>query len=412
MTVKRLHLAHSALMAAICAVSIFWSGGASASPAQNRIQADVQAACELVATRYAYIDELTMDLGTFCEDLTADAAGRSDLLPVLEELVAALRDNHVSLNTNSSTSPRLAPSGADYAVRPSGEGLAVVTGVRPASSAALAGLMPGDQIVAIDGRPVDDIISAWEAYESEDQQVSRDMSALNQAAAGQRGAPRSVTLKTSEDVSELQLDDPVQRPYHGPVTALILPGEVLYVRFNNSLGESDTVAAFEAAIEDHADTHRWIIDLRDTPSGGGTDVAEPILGRFVDERANYQRFSIADGSYVDRYVDPRGPWTISGDVIVLVGNWTGSMGEGMAVGFDALGIGDVVGSQMAALRGGIEGLNLPSGLVLRLPTYDLTHVDGTPRHDWMPPYEQIADNGNGPDIALAQAIWMLTLEED
>ncbi len=407
-----LNLSRSVLGASICALSVAVSGSVAASPAQNTVRADIEAACELVANRYAYHDKLALNLDSFCNDMANEAADKQNSVPVLEKLIASLRDNHVSLNTNTSVSPRLVPTGADYTVQPNGKGKAIITGVRPGSSAALAGLSPGDKIVAIDGRPIDSIVTAWDAYWSGDRDVSLDMVALNQAAAGRRGTQRSLTLKTDQGERQIHLKDPVPQGQNSPVTCQILSGNTLYLRFNNSLGDADTVAAFDSAITDHMNTRRWIIDLRDTPSGGDTDVAEPILGRFIEKRSNYQRYGTPDSGYIDRYVDPRGPWTITGNVIILVGNWTGSMGEGLAVGFDALGVGDVVGSRMAGLRGGIENLDLPSGLTLRLPTYDLTHMDGTPRHDWMPPYKQVADNGSGPDKALAQAIWMLSEKED
>ena len=412
MTRKLLNIAHSVVMAFACVFLGVLNGLAYAGPSLNPVQADVKAACELVETRYVYFDALMMDVSSFCDDLTAGAADKTNSVPVLEELVAALRDSHISLDTNTSRSLRLAPSGSDYAVRPLGDGLAVITGVRPASSAAHAGLDPGDQVIAIDGQPIDAIMASWDAYDTGDQPLNREISALNQAAAGRRGKPRTISLKNEQGTRQIRLEDPIYPQNRAPVSSQLLPGGTLYIRFNNSLGDIETVAAFDAAVKEHETTRHWIIDLRDTPSGGDTDVAEPILGRFVDKRANYQRYGTDETGYTDRYVDPRGPWTISGDIIVLVGNWTGSMGEGMAVGFDALGVADVIGSPMAALRGGIENMELPSGLNLRLPTYDLTHMDGTPRHDWIPPHKQIADNGNGPDIALAHAVWMLTQKGD
>ena len=95
-------------------------------------------------------------------------------------------------------------------------------------------------------------------------------------------------------------------------------------------------------------------------------------------------------------------------VAVLAGRWTGSMGEGMAIGFDGLRRARVFGSPMAALAGGIEGYELPaSGWSVRLPSYNLYHIKGMERHVWHPPYEVTADNGAGPDLALQAALdWL------
>jgi len=60
------------------------------------------------------------------------------------------------------------------------------------------------------------------------------------------------------------------------------------------------------------------------------------------------------------------------------------MGEGLAVGFDAIGA-RVTGDPMAGLLGAIFDHPLPgSGLVIKLPTERLYAVDGTPRESFVP----------------------------
>jgi len=68
----------------------------------------------------------------------------------------------------------------------------------------------------------------------------------------------------------------------------IRPG-IGYVRFNDSLGDSATVAAFDCALEALRDTNGLIIDLRDTPGGGNSSVARGVLGRFVEREQAYQK---------------------------------------------------------------------------------------------------------------------------
>jgi carboxyl-terminal processing protease len=129
------------------------------------------------------------------------------------------------------------------------------------------------------------------------------------------------------------------------------------------------------------------------------------MGRFVRGVKKYQIAGPRWDGELIRRVASRGPWRVRGRVAVLVGRWTGSMGEGMAIGFDGLKRGRVYGTEMAQLAGGIEGFPLPgSGYSVRFPTYNLMHVNGTDRHEWKPPYEVIADNGNGPDLALQAAL--------
>jgi carboxyl-terminal processing protease len=73
-----------------------------------------------------------------------------------------------------------------------------------------------------------------------------------------------------------------------------------------------------------------------------------------------------------------------GPVRVYVGRWTGSMGEGLAIGFDAIGA-RVEGTRMAGLLGAVYDRRLRhSGLVLKLPAERLSHVNGTPREAFVP----------------------------
>jgi carboxyl-terminal processing protease len=60
------------------------------------------------------------------------------------------------------------------------------------------------------------------------------------------------------------------------------------------------------------------------------------------------------------------------------------MGEGLAIGFAALGA-RVEGTPMAGLLGAIYDHKLPrSGIVVKLPTERLYAVDGTPREKFAP----------------------------
>ena len=60
------------------------------------------------------------------------------------------------------------------------------------------------------------------------------------------------------------------------------------------------------------------------------------------------------------------------------------MGEGIAIGFDAIGA-RVVGTRMAGLRGAVYDERLEhSGLVLKLPAERVMTVSGLPREDFVP----------------------------
>jgi carboxyl-terminal processing protease len=71
-------------------------------------------------------------------------------------------------------------------------------------------------------------------------------------------------------------------------------------------------------------------------------------------------------------------------VFVLCGRWTGSMGEGLVIGFDALGH-TSVGSPMAHLLGALFHETLPASQAqVELGEEQLLHVNGTPREAFQP----------------------------
>lgn len=152
------------------------------------------------------------------------------------------------------------------------------------------------------------------------------------------------------------------------------------------------MAAFDQALSQLRGCKGLILDLRDVPSGGESSIALGILGRFVTRLLPYQRHRIPNYGQADvernwiELVAPRGPFTYNAPVVVLVNHWTGSMGEGIAIGFDAMQRAIVVGTPMAHLAGAVSDDKLPkTGVDVAYATEQIFHVDGTPRQDWFPP---------------------------
>lgn len=105
-------------------------------------------------------------------------------------------------------------------------------------------------------------------------------------------------------------------------------------------------------------------------------------------------------------VAPRGPFTYEGPPVVLVGRWTASMDEGMAIALDGLHRATVVGTPMAGLLGATHGTTLPrTGWSVRVPAERLYHVDGTPREAFVPAVRVDAGApGENPALAAALAV--------
>jgi carboxyl-terminal processing protease len=165
----------------------------------------------------------------------------------------------------------------------------------------------------------------------------------------------------------------------------MMSNQIGYIKINDLISQ-EIVAQFDTALEHMKESRGLILDLRDIPRGGNTDVAEPILSRFVEQKMGYQLVvPLREAAYV-KPVAPAGTWTYKKPIVVLVNRWTGSMGEGMAIGLDAMKRATIVGTRMAGLNGGIFNMQLPNTKIgITYPGERLNHLNGTPREDFVPP---------------------------
>jgi carboxyl-terminal processing protease len=163
------------------------------------------------------------------------------------------------------------------------------------------------------------------------------------------------------------------------------------IKTNNSLGDQATIAAFDKVMAALPRAAPVVVDLTDTPSGGNTSVARAIMGWFVDRPRSYQLHQLPaeqrETTIARQWIEqvlPRPGKHHATLPLVRVGRWTGSMGEGIAVGFAAFGA-RVEGSRMAQLKGAVYDFALPSsGLVVKLPAERLYTVSGQPREAFVP----------------------------
>ncbi|WP_265562199.1 S41 family peptidase [Sphingomicrobium arenosum] len=176
-----------------------------------------------------------------------------------------------------------------------------------------------------------------------------------------------------------------------PPIDLCIADEMAVIRFNNSLGDMETIEAFDRAMAGIPDDRSLFLDLRDTPSGGNTVVARAIMGWFVDRPRVYQvhrrpvdRRETGIARQWQEQVLPRAGKYRATLPTILVGRWTGSMGEGLAIGMHAMGA-EVRGSAMARLKGAVETFDVPGAtFTITLPTEKLFSPSGQPREQYLP----------------------------
>jgi C-terminal processing protease CtpA/Prc len=368
---------------------------AADQPGPADYAADARSIEALVNAQYAYLERFPGGRMPMTAKLRSEAESVSsgrELVRYSERALALLADHHASTGASTRESWAVFPSYGDLWVEPRG-GVFVIDAVRAGSPAEQAGIRRGERLLAVGGVPTAAAVAAFWSDLGSVGGGDRDGYAARVLAAGRRDRERRLTVgDTRSQPRELTLPNLYAHPKPDrPVLSARSAGRDLVVAFHDSLGNDVTIPAFDSALARAKPGQRVILDLTDTPSGGNTTVARAILGWFVARPTFYQvhalpaeerRTGIAR-QWVEQVL-PRPGKRHRAPVTVRVGRWTGSMGEGLAIGFAALGA-RVEGDRMAGLLGAIYDHRLEkSGQVIKLPTERLSAVDGTPRERFVP----------------------------
>jgi carboxyl-terminal processing protease len=273
-------------------------------------------------------------------------------------------------------------------------------------------------LTAVNGVPVGEAIQPFLGRTLRAPDAAARDFALRQLLAGDHRTPRVWSLSANGSTRTARPDEPAMQlenirfPARLEVRHL---STVDYLKINNSLGDNGLIADFDSALATLHGSAGLILDLRETPSGGTTTVARAIMGRFIGQEAPYQRHELTREetetgirrSWLE-LVSPRAP-RIPVPLVVLVGRWTGSMGEGLAIGFDALHRATVVGTEMAQLKGAIYSYKLPnSGIGFAIPVERVFHINGQPREAFRPPhYVDLTKASKSTDPVLQEALSVL-----
>ncbi len=375
-------------------------------------------------TKYAYLDDRNVDVEALMEETSKRALQTTNAVEFrasVRGFLYTLTDPHVILGPLTNDDYNVLPTTSDLMVEHR-DGIYLILDVRVGSDAAAKGVRPGWRVLEVEGQAIDEAAKApfaglLETYTDRQLSVGATLS-----VNGKRRTPRKVTFEVEGQRREMDLDDPyvlVKALQEQPkLDVRTIEGGYGVLRINNCLGDMELVALFDEAIKGLDKAPGLIIDLRNTPSGGNTAVARGLLGHFVTEAKPYQMHTIpaierhhgVPRRFVE-YVMPRAPH-YGGPIVVLGGAWTGSMGEGLVIGFDAAAKAHTIASPMAKLLGAIHNIRLEaSDSILDMGVEALFHVDGTPRGDYVADEALVrADmNADGSDPAMASALkWLKT----
>lgn len=425
-------------MKKILALTLFFSGllsgcGVAQKQAPFNGAEAWQELVQALRQHYAYLHRSDLDTDALFQEFGARAAKATTpqmFADISQQFLRHFIDPHLNLGPYNSEDYSVYPTGSDiYAefvptsqaenTNKSDTLKLMVLDVKAGSAADIAGIRPGQEVLTIDGLSVKHAVEKVFGEHFGQLTAAQANYGANISLGGFRNQPRQLTLRRDQHQQALTLAasyDAINTLKDGATVTVRQFGEVGYIRFNNSLGNNETPDAFKAALNQLPESTSLIIDLRNTPSGGNTGVAEPILGHFAQAKSPYQRYQVqqkgtpySQATMQTAYTTPTAP-AYPHPFVVLAGHWTGSMGEGMTIGLDALGAKAVVGTPMAKLLGGIKTIQLTKSQTwLEVGFERLYHINGIFREDYRPTIlTQSADRDpQGNDPALTAAINIL-----
>lgn len=338
----------------------------SYTPEQRRSMAtEVWADIKL---RYSYFEDKGLDwdaIGRKYISLAETAGSDRDFYSAVTEMVRQLRDGHsyvygypgpVSGEARGATAVSIALV----------DGKPTVVAVRPGSSAAALGVLPGMQVTEVDGVPVEAALERLQVV------VTASTPWYARAAAAKallNGAlSRAVEVKLvdwagSGVTVELAREESARSVE--PIEGRMLPGNVGYIRLPSfstgnlgldSAAEFKTV--FDRALEVVRGSAALVIDVRG--NGGGDDrLAGACARRLLAAATDFPSFQlrvVALGMgwftpVLRRSVAPRGLWQYTRPVVLCIDEFVFSSAENFVAGLHDSGRATTVGTTTAGSSG-------------------------------------------------------------
>ncbi|WP_407479299.1 S41 family peptidase [Elizabethkingia miricola] len=359
---------------------------------QTKYQKDFNEFWNDIDQKYAYLNEQQINWQKVKEIYSPKVAEINNtyaFVQFLEKVLNELHNGHSSLNTNLDISNKLVPSGQDIYVEKE-QNKYIIADVRKGSGAEKSGLKAGMEVSLFNGKNIDDQVKQFLPKYTDQHTPVMYQYALDMLFAGTHNVKREIAIAGKGKSVNFYPDNFIAQSGNKQLLeSKILNKKTAYLKVNNSLGDNNLILTFDKALDSLLNYKNVIIDLTETPSGGNTTVARAIMGRFTDKMLPYQVHEFDEAKYQTKrhwveYVVPRGK-TYKGKLYILVGHWTGSMGEGLAIGFDGMKRAKIIGTKMAGLIGAISGFQMTETKIgYQFPTERLYHVNGTAREDFVP----------------------------
>lgn len=359
--------------------------------AQTKYEKDFLTFWNEVNDNYAYLDQQKINwlkVKDIYAPLVKQVSNQQAFIKFMEGVINECFNGHISLYTNLSSSNRIIPSGQDIFVEKINNQY-IITDIRKDYKAEKSGLKIGDEIQLFQGKAIEGQLQQFLPKFTNNHTKAMLQYAINMLFAGAHDANRILTIKRNGTSITINADSIKLSAKPAFVTAKKLNPTTAYIKINDALGNTNTIELFDQALDSCLLYKNIIIDLTETPVGGNTTVARSIMGRFINTTLPYQQHEFDEADFQTKrhwveYVTPRKK-QYKGNLYIMVGHWTGSMGEGMAIGFDGLKRAKIIGTGMAKLLGAVQGFTMPeTNIGFQIPTERLYHINGTPRENFIP----------------------------
>lgn len=405
-----------------CGVSLFsFSQG---TPSVSAYREDFNFFWNTIDQEYCYFNKKQTDwqrVKEKYEGVFDTVSNRGNFISALEKVLNELYDHHAIINTNTDHSFRLVPSGTDIWAEYH-NGKALITEVRKGFGAEACGIKAGMQVKAVNGVDIEDAIRLQLPVGTRlaDEEVKSFV--LRLLLAGRHDEKRTISIRSGVHSKDYYPDQPASLLEHIGYTALVeskIMGGVGYIRINDCLYDNSLIGKFDSVMQRMSQTKGLILDLRETPSGGNTTVARAIMGWFIAQEKFYQKheyYAEEKETGIKRsweeIVSPRKGKYYDKPLVILCNHWTGSVSEGLTIGFDALKRPNttIIGTPMAALNGAVYSFEMPNTKIhFGIPAERLYHINGTPREAFMPGIliDVTKQTDAGKDMFLDRAVSLL-----
>jgi C-terminal processing protease CtpA/Prc len=381
-------------------------------PARADYQKAVDSVLDQIQRHHAYLAEQNIDMACLNKVYrqTEHLQTTVQLMSHLEQLMLEFTDNHMHLQANTNDSYRLS---GPLVVSINSEGHFLLSDYWKTQLSQPESLPTGARLVNINGQSPEAVIQAFPTRCLDKTRPELQEWIINKALAGIYSQPRKVMFTTTDAQHRFDLDQ-FALFNHTEILSSRVIKHIGVVRVNNSLGNNQLITAFDQTLDQLHHTKGLVLDLRNTIGGGDSYIARAIISRLINQTQAYQQHRFIE-QYDDQpgiprrwleQVEPRGRH-YDKPVVVLVNHWTGSMGEGLAIGLQGMGRASVMGTEMAGLLGAVNVYGIAHlSYGFQMPVEQLFHLDGTPRELVQPDFIVPPDD-SATDHVLAAAISQL-----